>query len=217
MGETGEGMEWDILQRKCDSCGFEASVEDPIKNASSAHHVNTLKDITINHDEQNNTVSVEGAVNTIRNILGDRSHCLTEPNIEAKKIVKSAVNEAPSVCCFDYKITKDHHANWTKARQALMNKDVEVESDDSDEEIDIDTSSRRLKKKVKNKKPAEKEKGKKKSENFKEKIEKVVKDEVKKKQTIVKKKEVVDSKGEDNNKKLFDSKQPKISLFYQFK
>ena len=160
---------------------------------------------------------MEGAVNTTRNILGDRSHRLTEPNIEAKKIVKSAVQEAPSVCCFDYKITKDHHANWTKARQALMNKDVEVESDDSDEEIDIDTSSRRLKKKVKNKKPAEKEKGKKKSENFKEKIEKVVKDEVKKKQTIVKKKEVVDSKGEDNNKKLFDSKQPKISLFYQLK
>ena len=86
---------------------------------------------------------------------------LTEPNIEAKKILKSAVQEAHSVCCFDYKITKDHHANWTKARQALMNKDVEVESDDSDEEIDIDTSSRRLKKKVKNKKPAEKEKGKK--------------------------------------------------------
>ena len=57
MGETGEGMEWDILQRKCDSCGFEASVEDPIKNASSAHHVNTLKDITINDDEQNNNTN----------------------------------------------------------------------------------------------------------------------------------------------------------------
>ena len=43
----------------------------------------------------------------------------------------------------------------------------------------------------------------KKSENFKEKIEKVVKDEVvKKKEAIVKKKEVVDSK---------------ISLFYQLK
>ena len=70
---------------------------------------------------------------------------LTEPNIEATKILKSAVQEAHSVCCFDYKITKDHHANWTKARQALMNKDVEVESDYSDEEIDIDTSSRRLK------------------------------------------------------------------------
>ena len=41
---------------------------------------------------------------------------------------------------------------------------------------------------------------------------------VKKKQAIVKKKEAVDkSKGEDNNKKLFDSKQPKISLFYQLK
>ena len=23
VGETGEGMEWDILQLKCDSCGFE--------------------------------------------------------------------------------------------------------------------------------------------------------------------------------------------------
>ena len=143
---------------------------------------------------------------------------LTEPNIEAKKILKSAVQEAHSVCCFDYKITKDHHANWTKARQALMNKDVEVESDDSDEEIDIDTSSRRLKKKVKNKKPVEKEKGKKKSENCKEKIEKVMKDEVKKKEAIVQKKqaivkkEAVDkSKGEDKNKKLFDSQQPKIS------
>ena len=84
----------------------------------------------------------------------------------------------------------------------------------------------RLKKKAKNKKPAEKIKKvmkdevKKKSENFKEKIEKVVKDEVvkkkeaivKKKHAIVKKKEAVDkSKGEDKNKKLFDSQQPKIS------
>ena len=42
------------------------------------------------------TASVEGAVNFTRNILGDRSHNLTEPNIEAKKVVKSGVREDPT-------------------------------------------------------------------------------------------------------------------------
>ena len=85
------------------------------------------------------TASVEGAVNITRNILGDRSHSLTEPNIEAKKIVKSAVKEAPSVCCYDYKVTQDHHHDWIKARQSLINNNVELGSDESDgDEIDLD-------------------------------------------------------------------------------
>ena len=88
------------------------------------------------------TASVEGAVNITRNILGDRSHSLTEPNIEAKKIVKSAVNEAPSVCCYDYLVTKDHHHDWMKAYQSMINKNVELGSDESDgDEIDLDKKS----------------------------------------------------------------------------
>ena len=64
---------------------------------------------------------------------------MTEPNIEAKKIVKSAVKEAPSVCCYDYKVTQDHHHDWIKARQSLINNNVELGSDESDgDEIDLD-------------------------------------------------------------------------------
>ena len=65
------------------------------------------------------TASVEGAVNFTRNILGDRFHNLTEPNIEATKVVKSAVKDDPTDCCFDYKVTRDHHNNWKKAYQEL--------------------------------------------------------------------------------------------------
>ena len=46
-----------------------------------------------------------------RNILVDRSHKLTEPKIEAKKVVKSAGREGPTDCCFYYKVTTDHHNN----------------------------------------------------------------------------------------------------------
>ena len=61
------------------------------------------------------TTSVEGAVNTTRNILGDRSHRLTDSNLEARKILKSLVKEAPSDCCYDFKVSHNHHDNWKKA------------------------------------------------------------------------------------------------------
>ena len=78
------------------------------------------------------TASVEGAVNITRNNLGDRSHNLTEPNIEAKKVVKSAVREAPTDCCFEYKVTQDHHNNWKKAYQELTKSNVKAGSNESD-------------------------------------------------------------------------------------
>merc|ERR1712112_71385 len=37
------------------------------------------------------TASVEGAINVTRNILSERSHRLTDDNLNARKIVKSAV------------------------------------------------------------------------------------------------------------------------------
>ena len=82
------------------------------------------------------TASVEGAVNITRNNLGDRSHNLTEPNIEAKKVVKSAVREASTDCCFEYKVTQDHHNNWKKAYQELTKSNVKAGSDESDSSID---------------------------------------------------------------------------------
>ena len=75
------------------------------------------------------TASVEGSVNVTRNLLGDRSHSLTDINLESKKMVKSAVREAPSNCCYDFDVD-DHayHSDWMKAR-ALWRKDGEKEDD----------------------------------------------------------------------------------------
>ena len=63
------------------------------------------------------TASVEGAVNITRNIMGDRSHRLTDSNLEARKIMKSSLKEAPSNCCYDFKVSQNHHSNWKKANE----------------------------------------------------------------------------------------------------
>ena len=48
------------------------------------------------------TASVEGAINTTRNILGDRAHNLSDVNLSSRKKVKSAVKVSESKCCFNY-------------------------------------------------------------------------------------------------------------------
>ena len=71
------------------------------------------------------TASVEGAVNVTRNLLGDRSHRLTDANLEAKKVVKSAVCEAKSSCCYDFNVDDSaFHSDSMKVRSAWMKNDI---------------------------------------------------------------------------------------------
>ena len=75
------------------------------------------------------TASVEGSVNITRNLLGDRSRNLTDINLESKKMVKSAVREAPSNCCYDFDVDdQDYHSDWMEAR-SKWKKDGEKEDD----------------------------------------------------------------------------------------
>ena len=57
------------------------------------------------------TASVEGAIKVTRNILSERSHRLTDENLNARKIVKSAVKARTEMtCCFDHDISgKKYH------------------------------------------------------------------------------------------------------------
>ena len=49
-----------------------------------------------------------------RNILSERSHRLTDDNLNARKIVKSAVKAmTKTTCCFDHDISgKKYHDDW---------------------------------------------------------------------------------------------------------
>ena len=49
-----------------------------------------------------------------RNILSERSHRLTDENLNAKKIVKSAVKaRTKTTCCFDHDISSQkYHDDW---------------------------------------------------------------------------------------------------------
>jgi hypothetical protein len=81
------------------------------------------------------TASVEGAVNVTRNVIGDRSHRLTIDNLEAKKIVKSAVSVAPTKCCYDFDVEdKAYHSNWKKAYSEYVKKRSKAAESDSDQE-----------------------------------------------------------------------------------
>ena len=83
------------------------------------------------------TASVEGAVNTTRNILGDRSHRLTDSNLEARKILKSLVKEAPSDCCYDFKVSHNHHDNWKKAfEECMKSKEPKNQTDTVEDQVD---------------------------------------------------------------------------------
>ena len=62
------------------------------------------------------TATVEGAINTTRNILGERSHNMKDENLNARKQIKSAVKISKAECCYDYDLSdKAYHENWKKA------------------------------------------------------------------------------------------------------
>ena len=84
------------------------------------------------------TASVEGAVNITRNIIGDRSHRLTDSNLEARKIMKSSLKEAPSNCCYDFKVSQNHHSNWKKANEEWKkSNETGNKSDSAEDEVDM--------------------------------------------------------------------------------
>ena len=56
--------------------------------------------------------------------------------------MKSAVREDPTDCCFDYKVTPDHHNNWKKAYQELTKSNVKAGSDESDSSFDEEKDCR---------------------------------------------------------------------------
>ena len=82
-------------------------------------------------------VQVEGEVNIMRNLLCDRFHSLTVDNLEAKKIVKSAVSVAPTKCCYDFDVEgKAYHTNWQKAYSEFVKNRAKAAETDSYEEND---------------------------------------------------------------------------------
>ena len=92
------------------------------------------------------TASVEGSVNVTRNLLGDKSHSLIDVNLEAKKVVMSAVQEAKSSCCFDFNVDhKSFHSDWIKAYSLMRKTHKEEEDDDPSEDIIEDKAEREIK------------------------------------------------------------------------
>ena len=78
------------------------------------------------------TATVEGAINTTRNILGERSHRLKDENLCAKKLIKSGVKVAKSKCCFDYDVGDPvYMKNWHNASKNVT-KSV-IEKDEKEE------------------------------------------------------------------------------------
>ena len=55
------------------------------------------------------TATVEGSIQTTRNILNERAHRLLDRNLNARKIVKSAVRNSNSQCCYDYDLSKKNY------------------------------------------------------------------------------------------------------------
>ena len=63
------------------------------------------------------TATVKGAINTTRNVLGERAHTLSDDNLNARKVVKSAVKNSNAKCCYDYNFNeKIYTKNWKNAR-----------------------------------------------------------------------------------------------------
>jgi len=61
------------------------------------------------------TASVEGAINTTSNTLGDRSHSMTDEMLSSRKLVKSAVKGASIKCCIDFMLEDEKYFdNWKK-------------------------------------------------------------------------------------------------------
>ena len=62
------------------------------------------------------TASVEGEISITRNVLGDRSHRIKDDTLEAKKIIKSAVIEAPADCCYDFDVADEiYYEDWNSS------------------------------------------------------------------------------------------------------
>ena len=88
------------------------------------------------------TATVEGSINTTRNILGERAQRLHDKNLNARKVIKSAVKNSSAKCCFDYNVMEERYMkNWNNARgnyvkDNLKNQSVRdvsrEEEDDSD-------------------------------------------------------------------------------------
>ena len=87
------------------------------------------------------TASVEGAINVIRNMLSERSHRLTDENLNAKKIVKSAIKaKSNSNCCYDHDISdKKYQHDWNEDRKL---KAAEIEGDEDNEVSDRNDSEK---------------------------------------------------------------------------
>ena len=88
------------------------------------------------------TGSVEGSINTTRNILGERSHRMTDENLSSRKLVKSAVKVANTNCCYDYDVNrKSMLDNWFgsyksySTRNSYDNSESNTTDDKSDTEV----------------------------------------------------------------------------------
>ena len=93
------------------------------------------------------TASVEGAVNTTRNTLGERRHRLIDGNLNARKMMKDAVKVSDSECCYDFDLlTKPFLANWrcawkdvVKVQDSASNDRDHVKNEDKVKVEEIDS------------------------------------------------------------------------------
>ena len=86
------------------------------------------------------TATVEGAINTTRNILNERSHRLNDKTLNARKIVKTAVSSANSKCCYDYDTSDNIYIrNWRQSRGEYVkfnnNNSQPAPEEDSDSDV----------------------------------------------------------------------------------
>ena len=66
------------------------------------------------------TATVEGAINTTRNILNERAHQMLDENLNARKHVKSAVKNSGK-CCYDFDVNgPSFKKNWYNSRGEYM-------------------------------------------------------------------------------------------------
>ena len=83
------------------------------------------------------TATVEGAINTTRNILKERSHSLLDVNLNARKQVKSSVKNSNAKCCFDFKVdSDDHRKNWSNSYGEYVKQGVNNVNNNSDDDSD---------------------------------------------------------------------------------
>ena len=87
------------------------------------------------------TATVEGSINTTRNILNERGHSMMDETLNARKTMKSAVKKASSKCCFDYKIEdQQYFSNWNNAPGEYVKtqkKGINVEQSSDEDDSDI--------------------------------------------------------------------------------